>query len=352
VQDAAKSVKKHHKEEPGMPDARPVAILDEHPTWSQRLMAELAGRGVPFERIDPASHGFLPADRSRRYGVVVNRVSPSSHTRGHGAALFYAHAFLAYVEALGIPVVNPAAAYRAETSKAYQALLLERLGLRYPRTAVINDPGQALKAAHGFRFPVVVKPSIGGSGAGIVRFESAEALEDAVAAGGAALGPDGVALVQEFREPADGGIVRVEVLGGEYLYAIKIYRDGGAGFNLCPADICRPDAPPPAPLQACPAEAPRLALRVERHEPGRPVVEAVLALAREARIDVGGVEYLVDRHDGQVYFYDVNATSNFVADAPAVLGFDPTVRFADYILAVAAGARPVSAAGLDRRYAA
>jgi hypothetical protein len=55
------------------------------------------------------------------------------------------------------------------------------------------------------------------------------------------------------------------------------------------------------------------------------------------------VEYLVNRADGQAYLYDVNATSNFVADAPAVLGFDPTARFADYILAVAGGARPVSA---------
>jgi RimK-like ATP-grasp domain len=324
---------------------RPVGILDEHPTWSSRLTAELTARGVPFEKVDPSAHGFLPGERAPRYSVIVNRVSPSSHTRGHGAALFYAHAFLAYAEELGIPVINPAAAYRSETSKALQALLFERLGLRYPRTAVVNDPGQIDKLLGGLRFPVVVKPNIGGSGAGIVRFDSPETLEDAARGGRLAFGPDGVALVQEFLEPADGGIVRVEVLGGEYLYAIKIFRDLGGNFNLCPADICRTNGPELAPVAvgaACPAEAPRLALRIERHEPGRPIVEAVIALCQEARIDVGGVEYLVNREDGRVYFYDVNATSNFVADAPALLGFDPTVRFADYILAVAAGARPVS----------
>jgi hypothetical protein len=341
-----------------MAATRPIGILDEHPTWSSRLTAELTARGAMFERIDPSAHGFLPADRARRHSVIVNRVSPSSHTRGHGAALFYAHAFLAYVDELGIPVINPAAAYRAETSKAYQALLFERLGLRYPRTAVVNDPAQIPKVAEGFRFPVVVKPNIGGSGAGIVRFDRAEALEEAARAGEPAFGPDGVALVQEFLEPLDGGIVRVEVLGGEYLYAITIYRDLAAGFNLCPADICRTEAAgplasePAATLGGCPAEAPRLALRVEPHQPGRHVVEAVLALTRQARIDVGGVEYLVNRADGQVYFYDVNATSNFVADAPTVLGFDPTVRFADYIEAVAAGAPPVSARPVDRRFAA
>jgi hypothetical protein len=326
-----------------MTSERPIGILDEHPSWSNRLVAELSGRGALFEKIDPSAHSFLPADRVRRYSVIVNRVSPSSHTRGHGAALFYAHAFLAYVEELGIPVINPAAAYRSETSKAYQALLFERLGLRYPRAAVVNDASQARKVAEGLRFPVVVKPNIGGSGAGIVRFDTPEALEDAARAGALRFGPDGVALVQEFLETEDGGIVRVEVLGGEYLYAIKLYRDrsggGEAGFNLCPADVCRPEAaaPPSSDAVYCPTEAPRLALRVERHDPGRPVVDAVLALTREARIDVGGVEYLVNRADGQVYFYDVNATSNFVADAPAILGFDPTVRFADYIQMVADG---------------
>ena len=61
----------------------------------------------------------------------------------------------------------------------------------------------------------------------------------------------------------------------------------------------------------------------------------MLTLVRAASIDVGGVEYLVSRADGRVYFYDINATSNFVANASAVLGFDPTPRLADYIVSVA-----------------
>ena len=315
--------------------ALPVGILDEHPTWSNRLAAELTARGVPFEKIDPSAHGFQPGERARRYSVIVNRVSPSSHTRGHGAALFYAHAFLAYAEDLGIPVINPAAAYRAETSKAFQALLFERLGLRYPRTAVVNDPAQIDKIAGGFRFPVVVKPNIGGSGAGIVRFDSPEALEDEARGGRLGFGPDGVALVQEFLEPADGGIVRVEVLGGEYLYAIKIFRDISGSFNLCPADICRlPEAPPRGDLGACPVEA-KPGLQVTRYDAPPAVIDQVRALAREASIDVGGIEYLVGREDGRVYYYDINATSNFVANAPEVLGFDPFPSFADYIVRVA-----------------
>ena len=37
--------------------------------------------------------------------------------------------------------------------------------------------------------------------------------------------------------------------------------------------------------------------------------------------------------DGFPYYYDVNATSNFVADAPNVLGFDPYPAFVDFIVA-------------------
>jgi hypothetical protein len=50
------------------------------------------------------------------------------------------------------------------------------------------------------------------------------------------------------------------------------------------------------------------------------------------------VEYLVGKADGNIYYYDVNATSNFVANAPAVVGFDPTARFVDYIIRVTARA--------------
>ena len=50
-----------------------------------------------------------------------------------------------------------------------------------------------------------------------------------------------------------------------------------------------------------------------------------------ASIDVGGVEYLNDPRDGQRYYYDINALSNFVADAPRVVGFDPFARLVDYL---------------------
>ncbi len=54
---------------------------------------------------------------------------------------------------------------------------------------------------------------------------------------------------------------------------------------------------------------------------------------------MGGIEYIVDDRDGQVYYYDVNALSNFVADAPTVVGFDPFVRLVDFLEETIADAR-------------
>lgn len=328
----------------------PIGLLDEHPHWSDRLLAELHRRGLPFEKINVSDHIFFPAAREPRHSVLVNRVSPSAHTRGHASSLFYALQALTYFEEIGTPIINPPASYRYEASKGAQALLMERLGLPYPRCAVLNQPGRILDLLPGFRFPVIVKPNVGGSGAGIVRFDRPEDLEEAVKRKALTLGPDGTALLQEYLESEDGSIVRVEVLGGEFLYAIRITTDPLAGFNLCPADLCQaegqPEAAPAAVAGACPAEvSPAVARRVEKFDPPPSVIADVLRLTREAHIDVGGVEYLRYKGDGRVYYYDMNALSNFVADAPTLLGFDPTRRFADFIVAVARGAaEPVSRA--------
>jgi biotin carboxylase len=310
----------------------PIGILDEHPEWSARLIAELEHRRLPFEKIDHSNHAFDPRDRVARYSVIVNRTSPSSHRRGHGGVLFYAEALLAHWEALGIPVINPVHAYRFEKSKALQIGLFERLGVNYPRTVVVNHRDQVLKASGELRFPLLVKPNIGGSGALIERFDSRADLEARAAA--LDFGPDGTVLVQEFVDSEGGAIVRVEVLDDRYLYAIRIVRPE-SNFNLCPADICQvPAAAPGADLGACPVDA-KPGLSVTRYDAPEAVVDQARALARAASIDVGGIEYLVGRADGRVYFYDVNATSNFVAAAPAVLGFDPFPRFVDYIVRVA-----------------
>jgi hypothetical protein len=44
------------------------------------------------------------------------------------------------------------------------------------------------------------------------------------------------------------------------------------------------------------------------------------------------VEYLVAARDGLPYVYDINALSNFITDAPSLVGFDPHARFAQWLV--------------------
>jgi glutathione synthase/RimK-type ligase-like ATP-grasp enzyme len=136
--------------------------------------------------------------------------------------------------------------------------------------------------------------------------------------------------VQEYIPADEQRIVRVEVLGGRYLYAIRIYASGDS-FNLCPADVCQTVGGAELVRAACPVDAPKNNLRVEGYTPPPEIVEQVERITRSAGIEVGGVEYLIDARDGQLYYYDINALSNFVADAPRVVGFDPVARLVDYL---------------------
>ncbi|HEY0018906.1 MAG TPA: hypothetical protein VGC13_21575 [Longimicrobium sp.] len=318
-----------------VPADRPIGIFYEHPEWFKPLFAELDRRGTPYVKLHADEHVFDPADRPA-YSLVFNRMSPSAYLRGRGDAIFYTQAFLAHLERRGVRVVNGTEAFANEISKAAQLALIESLGLPYPRARVIHRGSQAPAAAQGLRWPIAVKPNIGGSGAGVRKFETAEALAEAAEAG-LDLGIDSTGLVQEFIPQEESRIVRVEVLGGKYLYGIRIYTPG-TSFDLCPADVCQRVDGAELDAQVCAVDAPRRGLRVEGYEPPRPVIEAVERIMAEARIEVGGIEYMIDSRDGQLYYYDVNALSNFVADAPNVIGFDPFARLADWLEREAAAA--------------
>jgi hypothetical protein len=305
-----------------------VGVLYEHQEWFRPLFAALEQRGLDVVHIDATSLRWDPAERPD-FSLLLNRMSPSSHTRGHRHAIHAAAAYIDWVESHGVLVINGSAAYRLELSKSAQIDLLRRLDVRYPRTRIINNVAEAPDAAAGLQFPVVVKPNVGGSGAGIQRFDSPAALEEACARGAVDLGIDSTALVQEFIPARGGTITRLEILDGELLYAIEITPPAGHGFNLCPADICQTDAEPqPASFEACPTKP---AMSIVAASPQPEIVEAGLRIAKAARLDVCGIEYLIDDRDGQVYVYDINALSNFVTDAARIVGFDPFERFAQYI---------------------
>ncbi|WP_263382127.1 ATP-grasp domain-containing protein [Granulicella arctica] len=319
----------------------PIAILYEQQNWFKPLFAELDRRGTNYVKLSAVEHAYSPADHpEEKYSLVFNRVSPSAWNRGNGDQIFYTVGFLEHLEARGVRVINGLHAFRSELSKAGQLTLLEQLDLPYPKSRVIHRPSQAASATEGLRWPIVVKPNIGGSGAGVTRFDTLESLEAAAAANTLAFGLDSIALVQEFIPAQDAHIVRVEVLNGKFLYAIKVHITGET-FDLCPADICRTTDGVLLDRAACAIDAPKSGITVEAYDPPAEVIADVERIMHHSGIDIGGVEYLTDsRHEegeaGQRYYYDTNALSNFVADGPRVIGFDPFARLVDWLEAEAA----------------
>ncbi len=313
-----------------------IAVYYEHPDWFRPLFAELEQRVIPFEKIDAARHAYNPNENfAEKYALVFNRMSASAYLRGHGNAIFYTRGLLASLEKAGVRVVNGYDAFQIEISKALQSALFDSLGIKYPKTRIINSTKQAIAAAKDLQFPIVVKPNIGGRGAGIIKFDTPRDLETAVDENLIDLGIDSTALVQEFVPKRGEHINRVETLGGKFLYAIKIYPQG-ENFNLCPAEICQiEDAAIQSGIseigEMCLTDAPTSGLKIESFEPPAEIIETVERIVAAAKIDVGGVEYMIDDRTGDPLFYDINALSNFVADAPNLIGFDPHERLVDFL---------------------
>jgi len=311
-----------------------IAIYYEHSDWFRPLFAALDRRGIEYEKIDAANHFYNPS-AAKNYSLFFNRMSASAYLRGHGGAIFYTRGLLASLEKQGVRVVNGYDAFQIEISKALQAAHFESLGVKSPKTRVINSAASAVQAAKDLEFPIVFKPNIGGRGAGIIKFDSLKDLENAAGENLLDLGIDSTALVQEFAPKKGEHINRVETLGGKFLYAIKIYPNDES-FNLCPAEICQiEDARGKSGAtqigEMCLTDAPKSGLRIEPFEPPAEIIEIVERIVKEAKIDVGGVEYLIDERNGDALFYDINALSNFVADARDLIGFDPHEKLVDFL---------------------
>ena len=302
---------------------RPIGIVYEHPEWFTPQFAELDRRGIPYERIHANRLRYDPAVNELNYSLVVNRMSPSSWLREGGAAIFSTLNYLSYLDEIGVPVINGTRSYQYEISKARQLRLLEELNLPHPRARVINHPDEAVAAAEGLAYPVLVKPNVGGSGAGITSFDTPDDLRVGADNGKLEFGPDHTALVQEHL-PAEGdAIIRVEFLDGDYLYAIRLSLMPNS-FNLCPADYCD--------LPGIADGVSGRGVPIEAYTPPPSVVNEAGRLLDATGARLGGVEYLIDARTGEPSFYDINALSNFVADAPNLIGFDPFVNLVDFII--------------------
>lgn len=306
-----------------------LIVLHEHPEWQKPLFAALNHRGVAFAPFDLTQAAFSNVEQPAAR-LYFNQASPSAYVRGQARAVPLALAYMRTLEQLGARVLNGANVFALELSKSAQATLLHTLGIDTPRSITFNDP-RALRAyASSIGFPALLKPDQGGSGARIQIVNSLDEVAAIFDRDPNIWLPDNLFLLQEYvvHDP-DQGIVRLEFLGGELLYAMRVKTQGR--FNLCPSPVCNPDdGDGVCDVPVAHAAAPPIEFHPYPDVP-RDAVETARRIVRAARLDVGGIEYL-ESPEGRRVFYDINANSNLRPSVAAAFGFDPFERVVDYLL--------------------
>ena len=287
-------------------------VLYENPAWLPTLEAALRRRDVDYQLHHTTGGSFdLAADPPA--GVFLNRMSPSSHTRGHQPGVRFASEYLEHLEAHGRRVINGSRAFALELSKVRQDRALRAFGIPTPATLAVVGRGRLPEAARTLGVPFVTKHNQGGKGLGVRLFETLAEFDEYVEGPDFVESPDQITLLQRYVRPAAPHITRVEIVDGEFLYAIRSSTE--EGFHLCPAVECADDA------AFCPADGDGKFTLREDLTAGDPLVRRYAELMRALQIDVAGIEFVEDAQ-GVRYTYDINGTTNYNADVESRHGLD------------------------------
>ena len=280
-----------------------VHILYENTDWLPPLIRELKKVGLEHENCFIQSGHFDLFDAPPE-GIFINRMSPSSHTRGHIESVDFTREIINWLESYGRPIINGSRAFALEVSKILQYRELERAGIRTPRTLAVSGGKPALReAADEFPTPFITKHNRGGKGLGVNLFYSLDELNTYLESENFEYPTDHITLLQEYIEAPEPFITRVEIVNGQFQYAIK--SDTSRGFLLCPADGCEVEEDEAIDPQSI------FSLREGFNDP---IVKRYIAFMKANRIDMAGIEFVEDK-DGNKITYDVNTTTNY---SPAV----------------------------------
>jgi GNAT superfamily N-acetyltransferase len=317
---------KHPAKSRAMPK---IHVIHENDAWLAPFRDAFFAIRAPHEEwfLD---RGLLDLTRPPPEGVFWNRMSASSHTRGHVYAPEYAAAVIEWLERHGRVVVNGRRALQLELSKVAQYEALAAFGIPTPATVAVVGEQHIRDAASRIGFPLILKHNRAGKGLGVRLVRSAAALEEAAARIAASEDPhafprDGVWLVQRYIAAPEPFITRAEFVGGRFVYAVRV--DTSEGFELCPADACQ--VPEGA---ACPAVAPAEKFRILDGF-AHPLVPAMEAFPRANGIGVGAIEFITDAA-GATFAYDVNTNTNYNPQAEKRAGVSAPLAVARHLAAL------------------
>ncbi|MEM9293334.1 MAG: alpha-L-glutamate ligase [Acidobacteriota bacterium] len=287
-----------------------VFIIHENQEWSQPIQEELAKLSVPVEDWYLDS-GAAPLFEEPPEGVFYNRMSASSHIRGHYYSPELTRSILLWLESYGRRVVNGVNAIRLEVDKVAQYSLLQRHGVRVPKTIAAVGVEKILEAGARMESPYILKPNRGGSGHQVKLITQDGELEEYLRSDEYEDPRDGVWLLQQYIDPPGGGVYRAEFIGGKFLYTVRV--DASDGFSLCPADPCQVDGGE----ESSEAASQNKFSIVDDFDddPNIPLFEAVLA---DSGVEIAAFEF-VPGEGGELFVYDVNTNTNYNREAEQVV---------------------------------
>jgi len=306
-----------------------VHVLYENPAWLPPIERALEAEGFPYE-LHLVWKGSIDPSEEPAPGIWWNRMSPSSHTRGHGESVGLMREVLAWLESWGRWVLNGSHALELEISKLRQDLALRRYGILSPRTVLANDRDSLVRLAGTFDGPFITKHNQGGKGLGIQLFHSAEQLAEHLDSGSYDPGPNGQVILQQYIEPAQPFITRVELVAGRFLFAMQSSTTGG--FELCPSDACQVSsgAPELCPIDGGESSEDEPKFSLSPLQSSDPLVARLIALAVGEGLDHAGIEFIEDAQ-GKRYVYDINGTTNYNSAVERAAGLDGMREVARYL---------------------
>jgi hypothetical protein len=310
-----------------MSDLPTIHVLYENPAWLPPLVEGLEAEGFTDIRLVELNEGIVDPLTPPEEGIWINRISPSSHTRGHDGTVELGREVLFWLEAHGRRVINGLDAFELEVSKLKQDLVLNRWGIRTPRTVLALGRDSILKAAETFDGPFITKHNQGGKGLGIHLFHSVDQLADWIDHADFDAGPGGKIILQQYIQSPEPFITRVEIVGGRMLFAQRSNTENG--FELCPSDACQVQSNP----EVCPADGSASKFSLSPVEGSDPLVQQYIAMCRGEGLDVAGIEFVEDT-DGVRYTYDINGTTNYSGVLGEQIGINGMREFARYLRVV------------------
>ena len=291
-----------------------IYVLHENDEWVEPLRKELQTINAPFEEWHLGKRNVEHLDKPP-LGIFYNRMSASSHTRGHRYAPEHTAVVLNWLEKNKRRVINNSRALSLEISKSLQYKELESFGIKTPKTIYCSNKESILKSANVFTKPFITKHNRGGKGLGVKLFNNKKELDSYVSSRNFEPSIDGITLLQDYIDANPKVIKRVEFVNSKFLYTVEV--DASEGFELCPA--C-PEDQNDVPKQQiagefCPTTGNKF--KIMKNYKENELTEKYENFIAANGIEIAGIEYITDKK-GEIYTYDVNTNTNYNSQAEKI----------------------------------